>query len=188
MQCSLGLTEFPPIMQMAPIPTAFQKKFFATTRLLAQVNESIQQAPETRIADNLPSIRADPPSAKFLDMLAKIFAHRTQKGHVYATVFVRSQDGRPKVYLANNRGIGKMDLNLAHMLCMWLQGIAECNVSVPFYNNNLLNSICKHNAKVVEDLLSTIAGNDASEVANLCKDPEATAKACYLDTLCTIWI
>lgn len=144
-------------------PETWQRRFLATSRLPAQLNDSHQQ-PSTAGLDSMPPLAVlgalNPRPAPFLDQLAKLFtrAHQGSGRHVYAAVFVRTRAGSPKIYIAKNGCLDKDDEDLLNHLQEWMRNLARRNNDDELPETEIMTDrILEHDLDFISQHISRIA-------------------------------
>jgi hypothetical protein len=162
---------------MSPIPTPFQEDFYAIVRLLSLLRPQGQHDPvpatdEQTRRDELLHWKGPPylqpptnlPPREFLDRIALIFAHSKKDcgPHVTATVFVRSTEGMPKIYIAKNRSLTLGDENLRLLLQAWLRSPSLKKADIQEYDALVLEfwqEMVMYNVNVIEHYIDRIANS-----------------------------
>jgi hypothetical protein len=166
----------------ASTPSEFQEQFFATSKLLSQLHGSIQQRSEPRtVPHNSHSISLKPPSSEFLHRLAKVVAGCVKHAgdHVSATIFVRTHDNKPKIYIAKNQSPTQDGKDLVKKFQDRMRHVASCDEKDLPTDIDIMDLILVHLLGLIKDCLNDISHMSLSVLASLCvgRDSSEHAKA-----------
>lgn len=84
-----------------------------------------------------------------------------------AAVFVRTETGSPKIYLAKNGGLDVIDVNFLKALQNWMRELARSNTAQVPKNETTLNHIFEHNLEIINYRIDEIAKITLSDLEAL---------------------
>lgn len=153
----------------------FQQEFFATTRLLKQFSKEgdILQCDQSASSSGDHHVQElDPRTARFLDLLAKVFALDVDNVHNgCAALLVRTNiNFRPRVLVARTQGFTSKDDVLVSKLEAWMRDVAHHDDPD---KHGILDALHYHNRAALEKSMVAISENDPAALNALCLTNDA---------------